>query len=81
MEMYQTGLISYWQKQFSRKDVSMCLLQGKNKSKKLRRLNLRDLTGVFLILGIGSVVSLLAFLAEKSSDFLSVAFGKLYANN
>ncbi|XP_046461642.1 glutamate receptor ionotropic, kainate glr-3-like [Daphnia pulex] len=64
LELYQTGLVGHWRKRYSFGE-SPCESQKKNKSKKLRRLNLQDLASAFFILGIGVLISFLVFLAEQ----------------
>jgi hypothetical protein len=62
--LYQTGLVAHWRKKYSFGE-SPCETTKKNKSKKLRRLNLQDLASAFFILGLGVLTSFLAFLAEQ----------------
>jgi hypothetical protein len=65
LELYQTGLVEHWRKKYSYGQTSPCQSQKKNKSNKLRRLNLKDLASAFFILGLGISVSLLLFLVEQ----------------
>ena len=45
-------------------DIGRCAKREKKSTKKLAKLDLKDLCGAFLILSVGIVVSFLAFLIE-----------------
>ncbi len=67
LELEQTGLISHWRKQFLPGGVSRCRSELKEKRKKLRSLNLRDLGSAFLVLGFGITITLAFFSMEVIS--------------
>lgn len=64
LTMFQTGLVYHWGKKFVRPEASACQ-QMNRKTKKLRRLNIRDLTSAFFVLSVGYLVSLVVFLMEQ----------------
>ncbi|XP_046461653.1 glutamate receptor ionotropic, kainate glr-3-like [Daphnia pulex] len=68
LELYQTGLVEHWRNEYFLGNSSPCE-SAKNKSKILRRLNLKDLASAFFILGIGALISLLAFSIEQFRRF------------
>lgn len=65
--MQQIGLIDHWDSWF-RPMPPQCTgkpqIENKSKGNKLTRLNMKNLTGAFIVLLVGLSLSLLAFLGE-----------------
>ena len=70
--MYETGLLLYWQKKGSPKDIGHCIRDPKpNESiTEIAPLSLKGLTGAFAAYAIGLGVSLLSLMFEKISIFV-----------
>ena len=76
--MQDFGLSNYWIDRYQ-PDIHVCLDaaedQSKKKSKKektkpLTRLTLGNLSGAFILLSVGYLISLLSFITEKISDVI-----------
>lgn len=65
MHMREVGLIDLWLKKFQ-PNVRKCLL-GDNAStmKKHKQLGLENVMGAFVVLAVGSLVSVVVFVSEK----------------
>ena len=71
--MEEAGLIDYWWRRYSAADPTPCLSENlmkkekkKNKSEPFKRLTLKGLSGAFVILVAGYILSCLAFIMECS---------------
>ena len=62
MEMSELGLIYQWIKNYI-PDKRQCL--EKNKKNNLKRLGLHNFTGAFVVLGTGTLISLIVFICEQ----------------
>ena len=60
--MREAGLIDEWNKKYN-PDTRQCL--DKNKKRNVKRLGLQNLSGAFVVLVAGSLVSLFVFMGEK----------------
>ena len=73
MKMEEAGLIDYWWRRYNAADPTPCLSENlmkkeekKNKSEPRKRLTFKGLSGAFLILVRGYILSCLAFIIECS---------------
>jgi len=69
--MEQVGLIDYWWRQYSPADPTPCLASNYHKKRKgegddRKRLTLKSLSGAFVILIAGYILSVLVFIIERS---------------
>ena len=69
--MEQAGLIDYWWRQYSPADPTPCLASNYHKKRKgegedRKRLTLKSLSGAFIILIAGYILSVLVFIIERS---------------
>ena len=69
--MEQAGLIDYWWRQYSPADPTPCLASNYHKKRKgegedRKRLTLKSLSGAFVILIAGYILSVLVFIIERS---------------
>ena len=62
--MRDTGCLNYWEKQYNSR-INKCTAPVSTASKRRHRLNLADMSGAFLLLGIGVTASLIAFIVEN----------------
>ncbi|XP_057368403.1 glutamate receptor ionotropic, kainate glr-3-like [Daphnia carinata] len=66
LDLYQTGLVDHWKNKYGSRGLKLCQSTPMTKKlKELHRLNTIDLAGAFLILGVGLLLSLMAFLVEQ----------------
>ena len=76
------GLIDHWGRQQSYADPTPCLSENLKKKKKgetndnRKRLSLKDLSGAFVVLIIGYILSSLAFIIERSIGRMLKDYGK-----
>ena len=95
MKMEQFGLIDYWWRLQNPTDPSPCLSKNIKKKKKseangrpaedLKRLTLKDLSGAFVVLIVGYIISLLVLVIERSigrmkKDYQSNKIAPLQSN-
>lgn len=63
--MWQFGFAKKWKKEIEPLKVEVCLAKGGTTSRiKEKSIKLVDLASAFLVLGVGALVSLIAFLSE-----------------
>lgn len=62
--MRDTGCLNHWEKQYNSR-INKCTAPVSAKSKRRHRLNLSDMSGAFLVLGIGATAALIAFIVEN----------------
>ena len=67
MEMWQSGLSRKWKRNFEPPRVEVCLAKGVGRIEG-KSIRLVDLTSAFLVLGIGSLISLFSFFCELVSS-------------
>ena len=65
MEFGETRVVDFSIKKIYRTNVDQCIKEAKKSTKKLEKLKLEDLSGAFLILGVGVALSFFAFMVEN----------------
>ena len=64
MNLWEAGIIQKEVKDLVTSDANGCLMAKQNNASLQRAYSLDDLVAVFLVLGLGSAISLMAFLSE-----------------
>ena len=62
--MRDTGCLDYWEKQYNSR-INKCTAPVNPADRRRHRLFLLDMSGAFLLLGIGLTASLIAFIVEN----------------
>jgi len=68
------GLINYWKQMSQNGAVNQCKIKDSqdNNAARVRPIKLIELSSAFLVLGVGLILSVLAFLAERCFAYFRI---------